>query len=135
MPARTGFQDADGNDLLITVGGFNRGGTGLQRPRAQWEANGFSNPLIPGLLGNWLRNLWTRFSVHSFFEGTVEEDATTARRDILLKGGFIPETRTPDSGSLQISSSRHQYPRLQLHHIHHPTPILFRRSPHRRHSG
>ena len=36
-------------------------------------------------------------------EGSVEEDATTARRDIVLKGGVIPETRTPDSGALQVS--------------------------------
>ena len=43
--------------------------------------------------------------VHGAFllEGSVEEDATTARRDILLKGGLIPETRTPESGDLQVS--------------------------------
>ena len=34
---------------------------------------------------------------------SVEEDTTTARRDIKLKGGVIPETRTPASGSLQVS--------------------------------
>ena len=36
-------------------------------------------------------------------EGSVEGDATTARRDISLKGGLIPETRTPESGALDVS--------------------------------
>ena len=40
-------------------------------------------------------NLLMGSPVRSCLEGAVDEDTTTARRDILLKGGLIPETRTP----------------------------------------
>ena len=65
------------------------------------EANGFPNPLIEGTFER-TANMLT-VSGAFLLEGAVAEDTTTARRDILLKGGVIPETRTPPSGSLQVS--------------------------------
>ena len=95
-----GFQDDDGNDIAVRVTGFHRGGLAI-RDAGLLEANGFPNVLIPGSIaraGNMDEVLGALL-----LEGTVDEDATTARRDIVLKGGLIPETRTPASGALDVS--------------------------------
>ena len=95
-----GFQDGDGNDLAVLVGLFYRDGTAVNDP-ALLEANGFPNPLLTGTYER-LANL-NKVRGALLLEGSVEEDATTARRDIKLKGGVIPETRTPESGALMVS--------------------------------
>ena len=66
-----------------------------------WRENGFPNPLIPGSFER-TANMHAVLGAFTL-EGSVEEDATTARRDIVLKGGLIPETRTPTSGALDVS--------------------------------
>ena len=95
-----GFQDADGNNITISLGAFDRDGVEINDV-ALLEANGFPNVFIDGSY----ERAKSLSKVHGAFllEGTVAEDTTTARRDILLKGGLIPETRTPESGDLQVS--------------------------------
>ena len=95
-----GFRDADGNAVAIRLNDFARGGLSIFNDAAL-EINGFVNPLINGSydrLANMLAVLGALL-----LEGSVDADSVTNRRDILLKGGLIPETRTPESGSLQVS--------------------------------
>ena len=95
-----GFLDADGNTVTIRIIGYARGGITIS-DIANLEINGFVNPFIDGSYDR-LANM-NKVLGAFLLEGTVDEDTTTARRDILLKGGLIPETRTPASGALQVS--------------------------------
>ena len=79
-----GFRDADGNavvPLLLRNEGLPPGVT-----VANMEVYGYPNPLIAGADDRWqnARNVEGAFQTHA----SVEEDATSGRRDIVTTGGY-----------------------------------------------
>ena len=86
------------------------------------EANGFPNPFIDGSYER-AKSL-SKIRGALLLEGSVAEDATTARRDILLKGGLIPETRTPESGDLQVSLADVNILVFNSDYLYHPAVVL-----------
>ena len=65
------------------------------------ENAGFVNPLIAG----WEGRLTILEDINAMFfkEAMIEQDPTTLRRDMKLRGGIIPEPRTPAGGALDVS--------------------------------
>ena len=96
-----GFQDEDGNDIVVEANAFAKNGVSDTRCMPCWRPTVFPTRLIDGSFDR-VANMLTVLGAF-LLEGSVDEDTTTARRDILLKGGLIPETRTPASGSLEVS--------------------------------
>ena len=93
-----GFQDSDGNDAVVEV-------EGSQVPPhvtlANMEEYGFANPLIPGSGDRWenARKVDGAFLTHA----SVEEDATSGRRDIVTTGGIKTPKGVPISGIAKVS--------------------------------
>ena len=92
-----GFQDTDGNDIVVNVWGLE--GIGITNAD-QLEPNGYSNPFIAG----WEDRERNRQQVEGAFlqEATVERDADTGRPDIKSGAGWVPKNRVPD-GTLSQS--------------------------------
>ena len=91
-----GLRNAAGDSIIANV---------TQHPTitdaADLEENGIVNPLLEGSterLAN-LKKVMGAFLRH----GSVEEDTTSGRLDILLSGGFVPELTIPFTGELTQS--------------------------------
>ena len=65
------------------------------------EDLGVANPLIEG----WEERITILkdLDITFFKEASIEIDSTTLRRDIKMRGGLIPETRTPAAGTINVS--------------------------------
>ena len=93
-----GFLDADGNAIIVGIGEHPIPDHSV--PIEDYAGIGLINPLDPNSYPNSidLSKVQGAFAQH----GSVEEDAISSSKDIVLTGGFKTKKGTPLSGSVEV---------------------------------